>query len=47
MRMVAGKRYYGEDMKDEEEARNFRGLVKEIVALGGVSNPGEFVPVLR
>uniref|UniRef100_A0A2N9HSY0 Cytochrome P450 n=1 Tax=Fagus sylvatica TaxID=28930 RepID=A0A2N9HSY0_FAGSY len=47
MRMVAGKRYYGEDVKYEEEARKFRGLVKEIVALGGVSNPGEFVPVLR
>jgi isoflavone 2'-hydroxylase len=47
MRMVAGKRYYREDAKDEEEVRKFRGLVKEIVALGGVSNLGEFVPVLR
>uniref|UniRef100_A0A2N9HZ26 Cytochrome P450 n=1 Tax=Fagus sylvatica TaxID=28930 RepID=A0A2N9HZ26_FAGSY len=26
MRMVAGKRYYGEDLKDEEEARKFRRL---------------------
>jgi isoflavone 2'-hydroxylase len=47
MRMVAGKRYYGEDVKYEEEARKFRGLVKEIVALRSVSNPGQFVPVLR
>uniref|UniRef100_A0A2N9FMR3 Cytochrome P450 n=1 Tax=Fagus sylvatica TaxID=28930 RepID=A0A2N9FMR3_FAGSY len=47
MRMVAGKRYYGEDLKDEEEARKFRRLVKEIATFGGVSNPAEFVPVLR
>ena len=49
MRMVAGKRYYGygEAVKDEEEARNFREIMKEITALGGVSNPGEFVPMLR
>jgi isoflavone 2'-hydroxylase len=47
MRMVAGKRYYGEDLKEEEEARKFRRLVKEIASFGGVSNPVEFVPVLR
>jgi isoflavone 2'-hydroxylase len=47
MRMVAGKRYYGGDLKDEEEARKFRRLVKEMAAFGGVSNPAEFVPVLR
>jgi isoflavone 2'-hydroxylase len=47
MRMVAGKRYYGEDVKDEEEARIFRGLIEEIITFAGVSNPAEFVPVLR
>uniref|UniRef100_A0A2N9HZZ9 Uncharacterized protein n=1 Tax=Fagus sylvatica TaxID=28930 RepID=A0A2N9HZZ9_FAGSY len=49
MRMVAGKRYYGygEAVKDEEEARKFREIMKEIAALAGVSNPGEFVPMLR
>ncbi|GLT69336.1 hypothetical protein SLA2020_414940 [Shorea laevis] len=49
MRMVAGKRYYGygEDVKDEEEARQFREIMKEAFANAGASNPEEFVPVLR
>ena len=47
MRMLAGKRYFGEDLKDEEEARKYRWLVKEIVAFGVVWDPAEFVPVLR
>ncbi|KAM3690688.1 hypothetical protein ACB098_09G142300 [Castanea mollissima] len=47
MRMMAGKRYYGEDMKDEEEARKFRGLMKELAGSAGASNPQEFVPLLR
>nr|POF08330.1 cytochrome p450 81e8 [Quercus suber] len=41
MRMVVGKRYYGEDVKDEEEARKFRGIMKELAGLGGASNPQE------
>ena len=47
MRMVAGKRYYGEDLKSEEEARQFRGIMKEMAGVGGVSNPQEFVPLLQ
>ncbi|GLT54660.1 hypothetical protein SLA2020_278420 [Shorea laevis] len=49
MRMVAGKRYYGygEEVNNEEEARQFREIITEIVASGGVSNLGEFVPILR
>nr|POE51441.1 cytochrome p450 81e8 [Quercus suber] len=47
MRMVAGKRYYGEDVKDEEEARQFKGIMKEIVEGGGASNAQELVPLLR
>ncbi|XP_059427748.1 cytochrome P450 81Q32-like [Corylus avellana] len=49
MRMVAGKRYYGygEDVKDEEEARQFREIMREIAENGGASNPQEFVPMLR
>ncbi|KAB1222478.1 Isoflavone 2'-hydroxylase [Morella rubra] len=49
MRMVAGKRYYsyGEDVKDEEEARQFREIIKEAFANAGVSNPGESVSLLR
>ncbi|KAE8124860.1 hypothetical protein FH972_019707 [Carpinus fangiana] len=49
MRMVVGKRYYGygEDVKDEEEARQFREIMREIATNGGASNPQEFVPMLR
>jgi isoflavone 2'-hydroxylase len=49
MRMVAGKRYYGygEDVKDEEEARQFREIMKEAFENSGVSTPQEFVPMLR
>ncbi|KAK7845554.1 cytochrome p450 81e8 [Quercus suber] len=50
MRMVAGKRYYGygEDVKvDDEEARQFREIMREVFKYGGASNPGEFVPLLR
>ncbi|GLT69338.1 hypothetical protein SLA2020_414960 [Shorea laevis] len=43
------KRYYGygEDVKDEEEARQFREIMREASANGGASNPAEFVPILR
>ncbi|QHO40684.1 Cytochrome P450 [Arachis hypogaea] len=49
MRMVSGKRYYGEDcdVTDVEEARRFRAITKELVALGGANNPGDFISVLR
>ncbi|CAN0917997.1 Cytochrome P450 81E8 [Linum grandiflorum] len=48
MRMVAGKRYYGDGLEGEaEEARRFREIMKEVLSLGGTSNPGDFVPLLR
>ncbi|PNX80085.1 isoflavone 2'-hydroxylase-like protein [Trifolium pratense] len=49
MRMISGKRYYGEDcdVSDEEGAKEFRELIKEMVSLGGSSNPGEFVGIFR
>ncbi|MED6192224.1 hypothetical protein PIB30_008097 [Stylosanthes scabra] len=49
MRMISGKRYYGDDcyVTDVEEARKFRELIKELVALAGANNPGDFIPVLR
>ena len=33
--MVAGKSYYGEDVKDVEEAREFRELVSEVIKMSG------------
>ncbi|PKI44470.1 hypothetical protein CRG98_035144 [Punica granatum] len=47
MRMVAGKRYFGDDVVDDEESKEFRSIVKEVVKNGGATNPGEFVPILR
>ncbi|CAL5332497.1 unnamed protein product [Camellia sinensis] len=47
MRMIAGKRYYGENVAEVEEARRFREIVAETFRVGGASNIGDFLPVLR
>ncbi|XP_008238634.1 PREDICTED: isoflavone 3'-hydroxylase-like [Prunus mume] len=48
MRMVAGKRYYGEDGSvDKEEARQFREIMEEIFANAGAGNPADFLPILN
>ncbi|GER30938.1 cytochrome P450 [Striga asiatica] len=44
MRMVAEKRYFGEG---DEEAAEFRKMIEEVFSLGGVSNPADFIPVLK
>ncbi|KAL5753062.1 hypothetical protein ACOSP7_023238 [Xanthoceras sorbifolium] len=46
MRMVSGKRYYGDEVNSDEEAKHFREIIAEILAIGGVSNPVDFLPVL-
>ncbi|OEL23543.1 Isoflavone 2'-hydroxylase [Dichanthelium oligosanthes] len=46
-RMVAGKRYYGDDAGlATEEAERFRAMVREYFAMHGASNLQDFVPVL-
>lgn len=47
MRMVAGKRYYGDDVTEEDEASQFRKIMKEVSAYGGAVNPGDFLPILN
>ncbi|KDP32015.1 hypothetical protein JCGZ_12476 [Jatropha curcas] len=47
MRMVAGKRYYGDDVSNEEEGKEFRKLMKEVLAYAGASNPADFLPILH
>ncbi|KAK0605868.1 hypothetical protein LWI29_031661 [Acer saccharum] len=47
MRMVSGKRYYGNDVTNEEEAKQFREIIAEIFANGGVSNPVDFLSILK
>ncbi|RVW57441.1 Cytochrome P450 81E8 [Vitis vinifera] len=46
MRMVAGKRYYGEAV-DFEEAKHFREVMRGIFELAGARNPGNFLLSLR
>ena len=47
MRMVAGKRYYGDDVSEVEEALQFRKLVKETFACAGAANPADFLSVFN
>ncbi|XP_043714428.1 cytochrome P450 81Q32-like [Telopea speciosissima] len=47
MMMIAGKRYYGNNVSDLEKAKRFREIVKESFVVGGVSNVGDFLPALR
>ncbi|KAK0593189.1 hypothetical protein LWI29_032587 [Acer saccharum] len=46
MRMVSGKPYYGEDVTNDEEAKQFREIIAEVFANAAVSNPVDFLPVL-
>lgn len=47
MRMVAGKRYYGEDVTGIEEARQFREMITEVFEYAGVSYLGDYLPTLQ
>ncbi|XP_059453644.1 cytochrome P450 81Q32-like [Corylus avellana] len=47
MRMIAGKRYYGEKVGELEEARKFKKIVTESFELSGATNIGDFLPVFK
>ncbi|XP_062102611.1 cytochrome P450 81Q32-like [Humulus lupulus] len=47
MRMMAGKRYYGDDVTDEEEARKFLENMREVFDNAGAENPADFLPLLN
>ncbi|EOX91575.1 Cytochrome P450, family 81, subfamily H, polypeptide 1, putative [Theobroma cacao] len=48
MRMIAGKRYFGDDVSGNyEEGRRFREIIKERFELAVSSYPGDFVPILQ
>ncbi|XP_004290944.1 PREDICTED: cytochrome P450 81D11-like [Fragaria vesca subsp. vesca] len=46
MRVIAGKRYYGEDIGESSEAKMFEQIVKESFQLSA-PNIGDFLPVLK
>ncbi|OMO70700.1 Cytochrome P450 [Corchorus olitorius] len=46
MRMIAGKRYYGDNMGEIEQAKRFRQIMRETFLLAG-TNMGDFMPLLK
>ncbi|KAG7025244.1 Isoflavone 2'-hydroxylase [Cucurbita argyrosperma subsp. argyrosperma] len=47
MRMVAGKRYYGEETDESSEARTFRAIVDELFEFMLAQYPADFLPILK
>ncbi|XWS14771.1 hypothetical protein CRYUN_Cryun35bG0036900 [Craigia yunnanensis] len=47
MRMIAGKRYYGDNVAEVEEANRFREIMRESFLLAGASNMADFFPLLK
>ncbi|KAJ9674284.1 hypothetical protein PVL29_023689 [Vitis rotundifolia] len=47
MRMISGKRYYGDSVTELEETRKFREIVAETFELSGATNTVDFVPFLK
>lgn len=46
MRMIGGRRYYGENVVEVEEVKIFQEIVTESFRMNGSSNVGDFLPVL-
>ncbi|WOG90749.1 hypothetical protein DCAR_0309993 [Daucus carota subsp. sativus] len=46
-RMIAGKKFFGEDTLKSEEAKRFKEIIAESSVLVGASNVGEFMPIIR
>ena len=44
MRMISGKKYYGDNKAELEETRKFREIVAETFELSGVTNIVDFLP---
>ncbi|KAL2534174.1 Cytochrome [Abeliophyllum distichum] len=44
---IAGKRYYGENVVDAEEARRVRFIMREMLEHSGNTNLGDFLPFLQ
>ncbi|XP_039034795.1 cytochrome P450 81Q32-like [Hibiscus syriacus] len=47
MRMLAGKRYYGDEVMDDDEASEFRELIAQAVSYAGSGNRSDFMPLLN
>ncbi|KAJ4752057.1 hypothetical protein LUZ62_086462 [Rhynchospora pubera] len=47
MTMIAGKRFYGENIEDLDQTKRFREAVEGFFSLSGASNAEDFLPILR
>ncbi|CAE6154474.1 unnamed protein product [Arabidopsis arenosa] len=47
VRMVTGKRYYGDEVHNEEEANVFKKLVADINDCSGARHPGDYLPFMK
>lgn len=47
MRVVADKRFYGNEVEDFEEAKRFREIIRDVFEISGASNPGDFISILQ
>ncbi|CAA7051931.1 unnamed protein product [Microthlaspi erraticum] len=47
IRMVAGKRFYGDGTEKDDEARHVRQLIAEVVTSGGAGNVADYSPIIR
>ncbi|KAM7251454.1 hypothetical protein ACFE04_023337 [Oxalis oulophora] len=47
VRMLTGKRFYGEDISGVKEAEQFRKIIEEALELSGAAFPGDYVPILK
>ncbi|EOA18111.1 hypothetical protein CARUB_v10006572mg [Capsella rubella] len=47
VRMVTGKRYYGDDVNNKEEAELFKKLVYDIAVYSGANHSADYLPVLK
>ncbi|KAL0726186.1 hypothetical protein Bca4012_022279 [Brassica carinata] len=47
VRMVTGKRYYGDDVNNKEEAELFKKLVHDIAMYSGANHSRDYLPVLK
>lgn len=46
MRMVAGKRFYGDGTEHDDDARCVRQLIADVVSSAGAGNAADYFPVL-
>jgi hypothetical protein len=45
--MVTGKRYYGDDVNNKEEAELFKKLVYDIAMYSGANHSADYLPILK